>query len=1191
MIHPKPAKVFLILISLTLFLFSFSLQAAYNPVGPISVTFSPQSELQGYLSELTSIIDGSRSTLEIALYGFDDLQLYNALNRAAARGVRIRMLYEGAATDRQENSGTLSHQLEAIGIDVRYVNKTLHHKFLIADHSFLVTSSGNWNCDANSVYDENTLWIQDAELVLRYRAEFELLWQNSREFGMAFAFSANNPSSESLLSQIVDQPGRDACFTSANYRTYISGTYGPTFAKISGNQVVADRLVELINQSTQSIRMAANHLRSRPIAEALIAKKRQYPGMEIQVYLDGQEYISEEYNQIQIAEREQELASATTPGEIRDILEKDFYYSYELIQAGIDVRFKTYSYKWRPETSAMMHHKYAIFDQRIVATGSYNYSYNSETENMENLLVFDNAFASQTVAAFEANFESIWQTGRAEGFYNDLIQYINSGSRYIPVLYPAMALTYGEIRSLREITERVCPAVNGPYFKDNSQFFAAFPKGLQFTYDQNQRVVSLQDGEEQKYGANYTHNDQNLITGIYFQSVDNLRFSENYIYTETGNLIGLGAPGVNLNFTYDTNNQLTSMNTGQGTYTWSMENNGSGSLTRYSTPIYANYLTVQSDRYGMPVVSTDADGRSLDWRYDDDTYLSSIVSPNRTINYQLNDQNRDWLISTTDNESIRVQKPGWNELNMTTTGTVAANLTYRLMENQDKTTKLAVDIISNHVASGAGKKASVEYLLDAYGRVTRAGNLQINRKSYSGKILSIICNNMIETRNYDAWEQLINQQVSYKGQIYFRADYHYDGFQRIDSVTENILGAITTYQYAYDQSGRLATVSQNGSLVEQYAYDPFGNRTGNTSPATTENYINNGANRLTEMWWQLPDRIRKTEYSYNNSGQLLHAAYKTEKDGSQWLTKERYYDYDVFGNLQRVAWASQRQEYKYDPFNRVIAKIQNGLLAAGYIYGLGDAPLAELNENGRIINVYLYGDGDVPVAMQKAGADYYIISDIRGSTRMVVKSDTGEIRRQIAYDSFGKVLEDSNPGYTPFGFAGGLYDYRTELVRFGARDYHPETGRWTSEDPIGFLGGDFNFFTYVGNDPVNFVDPSGLSGIGVNSKAFVIGEGMDYVKAAAKELRQRGIPAKWYQAWGKNFPKDEFGRPIPMTPEQLKATQKRNARIIRQKINQGYAFYDIGPDGRLESPFYRDTEKRILNESDFPVRPYPRPKL
>ena len=77
------------------------------------------------------------------------------------------------------------------------------------------------------------------------------------------------------------------------------------------------------------------------------------------------------------------------------------------------------------------------------------------------------------------------------------------------------------------------------------------------------------------------------------------------------------------------------------------------------------------------------------------------------------------------------------------------------------------------------------------------------------------------------------------------------------------------------------------------------------------------------------------------------------------------------------------------------------------------------------------------------------------------------------YDPYGKVIKDTNPGFQPFGFAGGLYDHQTGLVRFGARDYDAETGRWTSKDPIGFDGGGTNLYAYSLNDPINYVDPNG----------------------------------------------------------------------------------------------------------------------
>jgi RHS repeat-associated protein len=83
--------------------------------------------------------------------------------------------------------------------------------------------------------------------------------------------------------------------------------------------------------------------------------------------------------------------------------------------------------------------------------------------------------------------------------------------------------------------------------------------------------------------------------------------------------------------------------------------------------------------------------------------------------------------------------------------------------------------------------------------------------------------------------------------------------------------------------------------------------------------------------------------------------------------------------------------------------------------------------------------------------------------------------KRIDHDSFGNIIADTNEAFKiPFGFAGGLHDRDTGLVRFGLRDYDPDVGRWTAKDPIFFAGGDTDLYGYVLNDPVNLIDPSGL---------------------------------------------------------------------------------------------------------------------
>jgi len=107
------------------------------------------------------------------------------------------------------------------------------------------------------------------------------------------------------------------------------------------------------------------------------------------------------------------------------------------------------------------------------------------------------------------------------------------------------------------------------------------------------------------------------------------------------------------------------------------------------------------------------------------------------------------------------------------------------------------------------------------------------------------------------------------------------------------------------------------------------------------------------------------------------------------------------------------------------------------------------------------------------GTVYRLMTDHLGSVRLVVNAETGEVVQRMEYDAFGRVLQDTNPGFQPFGFAGGLYDDDTGLVRFGARDYNAYAGRWTAKDPILFGGAQVNLYAYLGNDPVNFIDPTG----------------------------------------------------------------------------------------------------------------------
>jgi len=168
-------------------------------------------------------------------------------------------------------------------------------------------------------------------------------------------------------------------------------------------------------------------------------------------------------------------------------------------------------------------------------------------------------------------------------------------------------------------------------------------------------------------------------------------------------------------------------------------------------------------------------------------------------------------------------------------------------------------------------------------------------------------------------------------------------------------------------------------------------------------------------------------------------------------------------------------EYVIDGENRRVAKKVDGVIQLKYLW---DGPLrviAELDANDNVVSRFVYGDGvNVPEYMVKGGHTYRLVKDHLGSPRLVVDISDGSTEQRLDYDEFGNVVADSSPGFQPFGFAGGLYDADAGLVRFGARDYDAHSGRWMSKDPIGFRGRDTNIYAFVGGDPINRSDPTGL---------------------------------------------------------------------------------------------------------------------
>jgi YD repeat-containing protein len=146
---------------------------------------------------------------------------------------------------------------------------------------------------------------------------------------------------------------------------------------------------------------------------------------------------------------------------------------------------------------------------------------------------------------------------------------------------------------------------------------------------------------------------------------------------------------------------------------------------------------------------------------------------------------------------------------------------------------------------------------------------------------------------------------------------------------------------------------------------------------------------------------------------------RTRIDGSDTTR----YTYDVLGNLVTVALPTgDTISYVLDAANRRIGRRLNGTLTRGWLYQSQLAPVAELDGSGAVVSRFVYATHvNVPDYLVKGGQTYRLVLDQLGSVRLVVNTSDGTVAQRLDYDEYGRVTQNTNPGFQPFGYAGA-YD-------------------------------------------------------------------------------------------------------------------------------------------------------------------------
>jgi RHS repeat-associated protein len=320
--------------------------------------------------------------------------------------------------------------------------------------------------------------------------------------------------------------------------------------------------------------------------------------------------------------------------------------------------------------------------------------------------------------------------------------------------------------------------------------------------------------------------------------------------------------------------------------------------------------------------------------------------------------------------------------------------------------------------------------------LTQAGGLTITREPASGFVTQATAGLVTEAWTYSDYGEVETYTATVGGVVQIAWSYVRDDLGRIVEKTETTPAGTRVLVYEYDLAARLSAVYEDGLLAESYGYDDNGNRLSSLNADGVFDAAFDEQDRLLEYGDE--------SFTWTDNGELL-ARHRCRDRGHDDLRIRR-------GRQPPRRWPPERRSRGVPrrwPGARVGKKV-NGALVKGWLWRGQLQPVAELDGAGNVVARFVYAGGvNVPALMVTPTATYRLVTDHLGSVRRVVDVATGAVVQELDYDAWGRVLLDTSPGLQPFGFAGGLYDPDTGLVRFGARDYDAETGRWTAKDPIG----------------------------------------------------------------------------------------------------------------------------------------------
>lgn len=349
-----------------------------------------------------------------------------------------------------------------------------------------------------------------------------------------------------------------------------------------------------------------------------------------------------------------------------------------------------------------------------------------------------------------------------------------------------------------------------------------------------------------------------------------------------------------------------------------------------------------------------------------------------------------------------------------------------------------------------------EMTRDGTGKLESLEDWRFERDGPGGALSRMTRGSVSHVLDYDEIGNMRSRTVTVSGSTRYQWSIEMDAAGLPETVSERVGAQTTERAYTFDATGRLVRVDRDGALEHTYTWDANGNITDFDGVAAT---------------YDLADEITSwgdAEVTHDVNGRV------DRLDG--WAL-----EYSVRGDLERARNQTTGEDviFSWDAFGRLASR-QGPTGTHRFLY---NNP-AEIYQVTQVVQPdgsmhhYLYDEMDHLIEVRTQTSTYLIAPDSVGSPRAVF-STNGTLLGAIEYAAFGQRVSNTATQLDLWiGFAGGLRDPSTGLLRFGHRHYAPQLGRWVSRDPTGFAGSPNNLYQYVNGNPVTYRDPTGLFCIG-----------------------------------------------------------------------------------------------------------------